>query len=281
MPILSDNPLLKREIRGRIRFRKFGANRMNLWVSGFVALVVLYFYGRALAAIGKGQAADARDFWAALVYGLLFLIVLLAPSLTANAVTQEREQQTWDTLATTRLTAGEVLLGKWLARQVPLMLVLVVALPLLLGCAVRGQIHPITTVLALLFLILTSGLFGVIGLLCSFLAKRTALATASALTLTAFLCLGTLIVDSLYRSLITLISHSSYGEPTILLWCNPFFALSCLLRLIEPTHNEIFATGDHAPLSQVALFYFVGGSAAILGCLSLMIVRYRRAVQER
>ena len=140
MGLFTDNPVLEREVRGRFRLRRKGAGRSVPWLTWSIGLVALYFYARGLAGIGHGTMQDARDLWPLLAYGALTLIVLLAPAIASTAITQEREQQTWETLTTTPLSATEVLLGKWLGRQMILWLLLVLLLPFLAACCFRGQL---------------------------------------------------------------------------------------------------------------------------------------------
>ena len=117
MGLISDNPVLEREVRGRLRLKRKGGQGVNLWIVRAIGLIAAYYYVRGLLAVWHGTQQDARDFWPLLVYGALVLIVLLAPALSATAITQEREQQTWENLTTTQLSAWEVLLGKWMGRQ--------------------------------------------------------------------------------------------------------------------------------------------------------------------
>jgi ABC-type transport system involved in multi-copper enzyme maturation permease subunit len=277
MGIFSDNPVLQREVRGRLRLRRLGMNRALLGTLGLLALTILYFYARSLSGIWNGQPQDAREFWSLIVYGLLVLIVLLAPALSSTAITQEREQQTWEALTTTRLTAGEVLLGKWLARQMPLGLLALIALPLLIGCMIRGAVGLPLTLAALLFLALTTGLFGALGLTCSFLVRRTSMATAAALSATAFLCLGTAVIDALIESF--QVPH--VGE-TAVLWVNPFYALAALIGGMRPDQDSLTprVSGEHAPFLIVTV-YLILLLCAVTLCLAGMITRYRSAVRER
>ena len=54
----------------------------------------------------------------AIITGLQFAFVcLLAPVAAANAITQEREQMTWEMLIFTQLRPSEIIMGKLLARM--------------------------------------------------------------------------------------------------------------------------------------------------------------------
>ena len=159
-------------MRARLRLRRLVGSKAFAWIGGLAVLIIVYFYIKGLVAIQKGQPQDARELWGYLILFLLLLIVVIAPALLSTAITQEREQQTWESLATTQLTAAEVLIGKWLARLSLTGLPVLVLLPFLIGCSVRGGVGVTSNLAVLLFLGLTAGFYGVLGLLCSFFARK-------------------------------------------------------------------------------------------------------------
>ena len=279
MGLITDNPVLEREVRGRLRLRRKGAGRAIPVVAWPIGLVALYFYARGLTGIGRGPIQDARELLPWLVYGALTLIVLLAPALASTAITQEREQQTWDALATTRLSAWEILFGKWIGRQLIPWLIIVLALPYLLACAFFGGMGLAILPAALVFLVVTTGFYSALGLLCSFQARRTAGATATALTVTAFFCVGTLIIDQVIG---LLLPHPWPRTSSSVMWLNPFFAFSALLSLLNPSnggqgYSEY--SSDSYPL--IVSFYLLVAVAAAAAALRFMVSRYGHAVRER
>ena len=280
MALFSNNPVLEREVRGRLRLRRKGANSANVWVGAVLGVVIFYFYARGLTGLWRGSRQDAQEFWNLLLYGLLALIVLLAPALSSTAITQERQQQTWDSLATTRLTGGEILVGKWVGRQVILWMLMALALPYLLGCAIRGGISGLSLPFTLLFLLATTAFYSVLGLFCSFQAKRTAAATATSLTMTALLCIGTVIVNAVLSYFVA--NSETYHGNSSVLWLNPFFALSALLNWLAP--NGQYNGGnqyDVEPNGTIVGFYFALTLLLTFAALYFMVSRYRRAVREQ
>ena len=280
MGILTDNPVLGREVRGRLRLRRKGAAPGSIpWLGWILGVVIAYFYARGLIGVWHGKVQDAQEFWTLLVYGLLGLIVLLSPALSATAITQEREQQTWDSLATTNLTAREILLGKWIGRQTIPWLLIALAAPYLLGCAVRGDIPALSMLAVLFFLLVTTGFYSMLGLFCSFQAKRTAAATAASLTLTALLCVGTAVIDGV----ISLFLPHSGSSSTFALRLNPFYALNALLAGLNqgnPQSQGGYVDGSE-PYGDIASFYLVLTPLLTLAAIGFMVSRYRRAVRER
>jgi len=278
MGLLTENPVLEREVRGRLRLRRKGAGRAIPVVAWPIALVALYFYARGLTAIGRGPVQDARELLPVMAYGALALIVLLAPALASTAITQEREQQTWDALATTRLTAWEILFGKWVGRQIIPWLMIVLAVPYLLACAVFGGMGLLVLPAVLLFLIVTTAFYSAMGLLCSFQAQRTVGATATALTITAALCVGTVIVNQVIE-----IFQPRVGPPenSPVLWVNPFIALTSLLAMLDRSGVSSFSGSPHEDHALVVGAYLLVTVAAIAAALYFMVSRYHRAVRER
>jgi ABC-type transport system involved in multi-copper enzyme maturation permease subunit len=58
-----------------------------------------------------------------------FILPLLAPMFAASAFAKEHEQRTWQDVLLTRLTAGEILRGKFLSSYLPTLVALVVLCP--------------------------------------------------------------------------------------------------------------------------------------------------------
>ena len=275
MGIFTDNPVLEREVRGRLRLKRKNGVRANLWIARLIGVIAAYYYVRGMIGVWRGTLQDARDFWPLLVYGALVLIVLLSPALASTAITQEREQQTWEILATTQLSAREVLLGKWLGRQMIPWLLLVILLPYMVVDAARAQLGFFELPVVLLFLLLTTACYSVLGLLCSFQAKRTMTATASALTISAFLCIGTVIINQVW---VLLANHGGSDAPeSIVMWANPFYAVNMLMMQLSP--NTFGSDGSNDPIS--VLWYFLLTLAATAAVLTFMVRRYHRSVRER
>ncbi len=273
MGIFTDNPVLEREVRGRLRLKRKGGVAANLWIARLIGAIAAYYYVRGMIGIWRGTLQDARDFWPLLVYGALVLIVLLSPALSATAITQEREQQTWEILATTQLSAWEVLGGKWLGRQMIPWLLVVILLPYMAVDAARAELGFSILPAVLGFLLVTIACYSALGLLCSFQAKRTMTATASALTISAFLCIGTIVVNWV----ISLLVLQGSNQETPVLWVNPFSAIGSLMGWFSPgtLGNDPYA----APGAWV--WYFLLTIAATVAALAFMVRRYHRSVRER
>jgi len=258
---LVDNPVLNREFRGRMRVRKLTGKAWRV-VAVIVALIVCRYYYILLRAVQQGRPDDAVELWRDTSYLVLTLIALLSPALAATAISQELEQQTWDLLKVTRLTAWQVVIGKWLARQTIPALVLLIALPLLLVSALHGDIGIAGFAANFGYLALTSAFFSSMGLWCSAAARKTAAATAVSLLLMGVVCLGTCLIDGIISLLYQFRENQGLG--THAMWVNPFYALSMMDDFIrDPNvyypklHLAVAETSVSFELAMVILFLYL------------------------
>ena len=232
----TDNPVLQKELRSQLRARRQsrGVRLASLFVSGAIVLLLYYYGGRTIVQ----STSNARDLFLAMVAIQLTLVIFLAPSLTANAITQEREQQTWNALLLSRLTADEIVVGKLVARLLPAFLVLLMFVPLGLLAAVIGDVPISTYILSYVLLVTTAVFFATIGMFCSWAYRRTAAATSAASGVIAFLVIGTFLLYGLWATANS--GQRTDAERFPILWLNPYLSLSVVLsglsdRATDPT----------------------------------------------
>src|SRR5437588_9455630 len=110
-----ENPIFMKELKTKMRSRQ--STNVLIALAVTAVLFVSYCYYLALGYILKYGGSNAgNDGWQAGVVVQAILIWLISPALTANAISQEKEQQTWEMLIFTLLTPREILLGKLCAR---------------------------------------------------------------------------------------------------------------------------------------------------------------------
>ncbi|MCL6535794.1 MAG: ABC transporter permease [Armatimonadetes bacterium] len=126
------NPVIGRELRVRVRVGR--AYLLQAFYLAFLILIVALAYQAA-----TGDNPDLRnpvrvqdalvEFYRIVMSMLVALIALIAPALTANAITLERERKTMDLLLATPLTARQLLVGKLLGSFAFIVLLLALTLP--------------------------------------------------------------------------------------------------------------------------------------------------------
>lgn len=136
------NPVVSREMKVRMRFAR------SFWLQGtyllFLTTIVLPAYQVILAHSPLLHPAELQRrliaFYYTLLYSLVTVIVLIAPALTASAISFERERRTLDLLLTTPLRPMQILFGKLTASFAFLMLLLVESMPVIAVCIIMGGV---------------------------------------------------------------------------------------------------------------------------------------------
>lgn len=101
---VSDNPVFWREVRRPLLAKRWQAIALSL----FVVLVMLVIYG-ALAADNDLDDDDVQMGFACIFCGLLTLVICV---LSATAIAQEKESDTWTLLLATPLSSRQIVWGK-------------------------------------------------------------------------------------------------------------------------------------------------------------------------
>ena len=217
----NENPVLQREFRSRLSSRKQSKGvRIATAVVALSVVLLLYYYG---ARVMLRNNMTARDLYTVIAYIQMTLIVFMAPSLTANAITQEREQQTWNALLLTRLTGDEIILGKLIARLFPAAVLIALFVPLSILAAFLAGIPVVVVLHSYLVVCVTTVTYGTIGLFCSWAFRRTSMATSAATGIIAFLVAGTFLLCGLWSS--ARFNMPSRFEDFAPMWLNPYMAL--------------------------------------------------------
>jgi ABC-2 type transport system permease protein len=125
------NPVVVRELRVRVRFAR------AYWLQALYLLFLILIVGLAYTStLGSQVILDPyraqqqlQAFYWIIFSTLISLIVLIAPGLTASAVTLERERRTLDLLLATPLSARQLLTGKLVGSFAFLVLLIALTLP--------------------------------------------------------------------------------------------------------------------------------------------------------
>jgi ABC-2 type transport system permease protein len=209
---LLDNPVIMKELRGRMRDRRtFILLTAYLSLIGlFVGVVYLFMYDTLSYTRfepGFRQSMGKAIFGTVIMIELL-LISFIGPGLTAGSITSEREHRTYDLLKTTLITPRELVFGKLGAAVIYLLLLIFTTLPIQSLAFILGGIGLAETLISGLILIVTAVFFCSLGLFFSSLLKRTLAATItsyasillSALALVLFVFMFGLFESLLYNS---------------------------------------------------------------------------------
>ena len=274
MKAWAENPVLRKEVTSRLSLRRQSkANRIAVAViCGAIVPLLYWFLGRMiLNPMASGN--DAREYYSIFLVGIeLGLIVLLAPALTAGAITIEREKQTWNALLLSRLTPREIVWGKYWGSLTPVFVTVALFFPLNVLAAWRGQIPVGLFVGSHLLLALTIFFYGAIGLFCSWACRRTQAATMVSAAAVAVLVLGSAVGLMLWQSIIGY-GTSNRAEDFVPLWSNPFFVQANYLEQAQSVTVHSSGTG-------VFITYLLGSAMATLTLLGILIARLADGPKE-
>lgn len=252
-----ENPVFIKEIKTKMRSRQ--PVQVQLAIGGLAGLFVLYCYYQAIRALTRfGGSSSGTDGWNLALGLLAVLIWILAPAMTANSISQEKEQQTWDMLTFSMLTPGEVIFGKLAARTLPMLGLVIIFFPFMLLCYARSG------TIGFMQFLFTFGVIGIwifflatIGMFMSWSFKRTSAALAMSYVIVLCLVVGTVLIN------MTFSIGQSWAESWIW-WLNPIRITDALIRF------------ENDPLSRgvIIISSATFGSVAVF-LIARMMIRFR------
>lgn len=273
-----NNPVLHKELVLRFRARHGSAALLGILVAIALPIGLLY-WGMVQWMLVSPTPETAQYAWS-LTIGIQYLLIcLVAPALATNAISREREQQTWEMLISTRLRPSEIILGKLLARLSGALLLFSLPLPLSVFCWVQADhsgasyynyVSLAQFVLMYALMAITAVFFATFGLFVSYCFRRTLYAIMASYTcLIGFLGIGTIVLSAMLGEIL---HNSRWDDQLPLLWINPIW----LCRFVFELHANRTTYSPSLSLSFGLLCYI----ALTLLMLWLMIAGFRRRAYE-
>ena len=216
---LLDNPVILKELRGRMRGRQ--AFVLLTIYLGLIAVFIFMVYN-VLFGISNTTQWDpsTRETAGKAIFGTVVLLELMllsfiAPGLTAGSITSERERQTFDLLRTTLLSARSFVFGKLGSAFSYLFLLILAGVPIQSIAFLLGGVGIGETIISGLMLVTTAIFYCTLGIFFSSFMKRTLAATISsyAAILFSFLAIAVMFFLIAY---IESFSYSSTNQPSII-----------------------------------------------------------------
>ncbi len=264
------NPVLYKELLLRARMRQPTPTRLGIGIA-IVILLGWIYYEAVTTLLSDPNPSSARSMWSVVMWVQFLLVGLIAPALTANAIAQEKEQQTWEMLLFTRLRADEIIFGKLFARMAVIVFLMLLALPISLFCVLHANINgsssdafitPGLFASTYVTTLLTGLFFATFGLFMSWMLNRTLYALITSYTfviggLTIFTALVTLILSYV-------VSDNDFFYRCPLIWLNPiqlFLEASSHTALGYPQTGLylIFGLTGYAVLTALMLWRMIAG----------------------
>ena len=190
---LQANPILRRELRVRMR-----GHRAFVVLGAYLLIVGGIVFGIQRILVNDESGSRLQSFqvgqllFAAFTLVEMALLALIAPALTAAAISGEREGGTFDLLRATPVRAHTIVWGKLLAALGYAGLLIVASIPIASAVFLFGGVSPEDVWKAFLLLVVTTVTFGLLGLFCSALVRTTGLASVLSYVLTVAIVVGSI-----------------------------------------------------------------------------------------
>lgn len=248
------NPVIEKELKTKMRGWKSPA--LITAYLGFLGLIILFYF------LQNNEAAKySMDYfnprvslssYSTLALIQFFLVLFITPSMTAGAISGERERQTLDLLLCTNFPTFSIITGKVFVSIAHILLLITASLPVMGTVFLYGGIR-ITDLLLLFGFYLATALFlGSMGIFCSTIFKKSSVSMVVSYMTVFFLMGGTIVLFYIWA---VFIKHLQ-NPPTIIeamsfMFANPLFGFSSLVEGISFNRGifEIFRIGMY-PLPQ-------------------------------
>lgn len=245
---LLSNPVLARELRGRIR-----GNRALIILVVYLTItaVVTLLVHAATANSFRGGISDpeagrsiGKAIFLTVMTATLIQVCVITPSLTAGAISGEKERQTYDLLLTTLLSPLQIALGKLAAALAFAMLLIMAALPLAGLSFLFGGVSGTELIIGILGITVTAVCYATMGLFWSAVMRSTLAATVIAQGTVVMILLAIPFVFAILSLLTDAFNGLNsavyvYGMG-LLLSLHPFIALGLTAASLAQGENPFF-----------------------------------------
>lgn len=245
---LLSNPVLTRELRGRIR-----GNRALIILVVYLTITaaVTLLVHAATAGSFRGGISDpeagrsiGKAIFLTVMTATLIQVCVITPSLTAGAISGEKERQTYDLLITTLLSPLQIAIGKLTAALAFALLLIMAALPLAGLSFLFGGVSGTELIIGILGIAVTAVCYATLGLFWSTVMRSTLAATVMAQGTVVMILLAIPFVFAIL-SLLTdafngLNSAAYVYGMGLLLSLHPFIALGITAASLAQGENPFF-----------------------------------------
>jgi ABC-2 type transport system permease protein len=285
------NPVLARELRGRIRGNR--ALIILVIYLSITAAVTLLVYAAAAGSFASGVndpeagRGIGKAIFITVMTASLIQVCVITPSLTAGAISGEKERQTYDLLLTTLLSPLQIALGKLASALAFALLLIMAALPLAGLAFLFGGVSGAELLIGIAGLVVTSICYATIGLFWSSVMRTTLAATVMAqgtVILVLLIIPFLFVVGSLLTSAFNGLPDAFYVYGMGLLLCaHPFIALGLTAASLAegegPFLIEVPSDVGQLPAPSPWIVYVLV-SALLTAIFLALAIRMIRPTQE-
>lgn len=259
------NPVLNKELK--VKMRGWKAPILIGIYNLVLALLTLLFL--KVTILNSGMGMDPRMLFTTYIFMAIVqfgLITLIAPALTAGAISGEREKQTLDILLSTTLNHRAIIMGKLFASLSHVILLVLSSIPTFSIIFLWGGIGVKELIQTFLFYVVLAITLGSVGMFFSTFLKKSTAANVLSYAVVIFLYLGTLIITTFYVSLVLMpkatATYNPYSQTQWLMYLNPAAGFGAMLA------NQFGVTQG---MSLFPGFYLGGNSGSYLWYINVIV----------
>jgi hypothetical protein len=190
---IRNNPIFVKELRGLIRQQRFRSVITSHLI--ILAVIAFLFYVTVISANAINPDPDVRRtlgkiIFLAITLAELVAIMFVAPLFSADSITAELENKTFDLLQITSLTTGSIIRGKLLAGVMFTLIMLLSSLPLQSSAYLLGGLTSSEFFVSIVLLIVTTVFLCSFSIWASTRSRRTSSAIGLAYSITSIVLIG-------------------------------------------------------------------------------------------
>jgi ABC-type transport system involved in multi-copper enzyme maturation permease subunit len=270
------NPVLKKDFLSVLRQRRVAAIQMLF--AAVLALMVLATWPQQGVVSLASRGNDALLL--GLILGQLVFLMLFVPGVAAVSITSEREAGTLEMLYASRLSAGQLIVGKLLSAIGYPLLLLTSGLPFVALLHYRGDADLATLFRAYGILLTSALLLTMLPLAISALCQQSATALAVAYAVVFATCGGVLVPAAI------MLTSQGGASAQILHYVRSVSPIAAAMSLLRPHVNEFGGRpGGIDPETSETLaslppswqIFFPVAAVLIAVCLLILIYVLRKA----
>jgi ABC-type transport system involved in multi-copper enzyme maturation permease subunit len=208
------NPVIVKELRARMR----GWRSLLILVIylSVLSLITMMIYSAAKESTrGFGGPASSQVggvIFAGLVIFQTIMVGLLTPAFTSSAITQEREQKTYELLVTTLLSPREIIMGKLGSALAYVALLIVAIAPIESLAFMFGGVSPEEIILSQVVMLAAALLFASVGIFWSATVRSSVASSVLTYGTILFLMIGVPFIFFTVTTSMTISSAYSGGQ---------------------------------------------------------------------
>ncbi|MBU5590380.1 ABC transporter permease [Clostridium sp. MSJ-4] len=205
------NPVLRKEAKTTVRTWRVGV--LLAIYSGILASVAVITFTMFIKNMvyGGSRYEELPTIYMAIESLQLVLILFIVPSLSASAISGERERQTLDILLSTKMSPLSIIMGKLMASLSKVILLIISTIPVFSLVFLFGGVNAKHIMEIIIFYLITALYVGSIAIFVSTLFKSSRVSNAVVYGVGLFLTLGTLFITVMYFQYLSF-KYTSTGQ---------------------------------------------------------------------